>query len=290
MTIWFAAREGARAALIDPRTRVPGFLTTLGIVIGVRGHRDGGDRPGRAVHGRASNFRDSAATCVIVHAGHGARGRAPGRRRGSTQTTRPDSLPRRGIASITPIMFVPNGQATVARRSPDNDSTVLGRRFLPGRRQYWRAARRRLSRQRQRHAPPVAVIGETGARRSVAARRTRSASSSRSTANGVQGHRPARGEGRDRRPEPGRHRVMIPYNTMPAPQGSAASARSSRSSSRSRPRRSRQRAPDDHAAAAHAHKLKTGPRTTSDPQPDRELQDDLQFDPDDRHDRDGEHR
>jgi putative ABC transport system permease protein len=163
VTIWFVAMEGARAALDAIRAHAfRSFLTTLGIVIGVasviamisiiQGLQF---MIGQQFQGLGSNSVTVQSYTALADALQGKRSRL----------TQDDfDLIRfrvEGIQSITPIMYVQNGQATVRYGSQTTSSQVLGTNYsYQDVGQYFCARGRFLSDADNDTRRRVAVIGE----------------------------------------------------------------------------------------------------------------------------------
>jgi putative ABC transport system permease protein len=163
VTIWFAAAEGARAAIESIRAHAfRSFLTTLGIVIGVasviamvsviQGLQF---TIGQQFLGLGSNSVTVQSYTALADALQGKQSRL---------TQQDYDLIRfrvEGISSITPIMFVPNGQATVRYGSQTTVSQVLGTSYsYQDVGQYFSARGRFLSDADNDTRRRVAVIGE----------------------------------------------------------------------------------------------------------------------------------
>jgi len=163
VTIWFVAAEGARAAIESIRAHAfRSFLTTLGIVIGVasviamvsviQGLQF---MIGQQFQGLGSNSVTVQSYTALADALQGKQSRL---------TQYDYDLIRfrvEGIQSITPIMFVPNGQATVRYASQTTTSQVLGTSYsYQDVGQYFSARGRFLSDSDNDTRRRVAVIGE----------------------------------------------------------------------------------------------------------------------------------
>jgi len=163
VTIWFVAAEGARAAIESIRAHAfRSFLTTLGIVIGVasviamvsviQGLQF---MIGQQFQGLGSNSVTVQSYTALADALQGKQSRL---------TQYDYDLIRfrvEGIQSITPIMFVPNGQATVRYGSQTTISQVLGTSYsYQDVGQYFSARGRFLSDSDNDTRRRVAVIGE----------------------------------------------------------------------------------------------------------------------------------
>ena len=163
VTIWFAGAEGARAAIESIRAHAfRSFLTTLGIVIGVasviamvsviQGLQF---MIGQQFQGLGSNSVTVQSYTALADALQGKQSRL---------TQYDYDLIRfrvEGISSITPIMFVPNGQATVRYASQTTISQVLGTSYsYQDVGQYFSARGRFLSDSDNDTRRRVAVIGE----------------------------------------------------------------------------------------------------------------------------------
>jgi putative ABC transport system permease protein len=128
VSIWFAATEGARAALGSIRAHAfRSFLTTLGIVIGVASViamvsiiQGLSFTIGQQFQGLGSNSVTVQSYTALEDALQGRRARL---------TEQDLDLIRfrvEGIQSITPIMYTPNGQAQIRYGSQTTTSQVLG--------------------------------------------------------------------------------------------------------------------------------------------------------------------
>ncbi len=128
VSVWFAATEGARAALGSIQAHAfRSFLTTLGIVIGVASViamvsiiQGLSFTIGQQFEGLGSNSVTVASYTALEDALQGRRARL---------TDEDLDLIRfrvDGIASITPIMFTPNGQGQIRYGSQTTTSQVLG--------------------------------------------------------------------------------------------------------------------------------------------------------------------
>jgi hypothetical protein len=163
VTIWFVAAEGARAAIESIRAHAfRSFLTTLGIVIGVasviamvsviQGLQF---MIGQQFQGLGSNSVTVQSYTALADALQGKQSRL---------TQYDYDLIRfrvEGISSITPIMFVPNGQATVRYGSQTTVSQVLGTSYsYQDVGQYFSSRGRFLSDSDNDTRRRVAVIGE----------------------------------------------------------------------------------------------------------------------------------
>ncbi len=240
-------RGRARGARVDSRARLPELPDDARHRDRRRlGHRDDLDHSGlerhdrRAVRGPRRERRHRA----VVHVARGV-SRGP-HRAAHGGRLQPDSLPRRwprvdhadhADAGASPLGLEGHGDA-----GHRLDVCVSGSRAV------LHDARPVHLRQRQRDAPPRRRDRRAGARRLVVARESarRVHPVQRRMA---QDHRPARGEGRDLRPEPGQsahHSVQHARELA----GQPAPARSVDSAHDSRFGRARQRQRDDHAALA----------------------------------------
>jgi putative ABC transport system permease protein len=163
VTIWFAAAEGARAAIESIYAHAfRSFLTTLGIVIGVASViamvsiiQGLSYMIGQQFQGLGSNSVTVQSYTALADALQGKRSRL-------TQDDF-DLIRFRvdGIASITPIMYVQNGQATVRYGSQTTLSQVLGTTYsYQDVGQYFSARGRFLSDADNDTRRRVAVIGE----------------------------------------------------------------------------------------------------------------------------------
>ena len=162
-SMWFAASEGARAALDSIRAHAfRSFLTTLGIVIGVasviamisiiQGLQF---TIGQQFLGLGSNSVTVQSYTALADALQGKRSRL-------TQDDF-DLIRYRvdGVQSITPIMYVQNGQATVRYASQTTTSQVLGTTYsYQDVGQYYPKDGRFLSASDNDTRRRVAVIGE----------------------------------------------------------------------------------------------------------------------------------
>ena len=163
MTLWFAAAEGARAAISSIHAHAfRSFLTALGIVIGVASViamvsiiQGLSFMIGQQFQGLGSNSVTVQSYTSLEHALQGRRSRL----------TQDDfNLIRYrvdGLESITPIMYIQNGQSTVRYGSQTTVSQVLGTTYafqLVG--QYFAAQGRFLSDSDNDTRRRVAVIGE----------------------------------------------------------------------------------------------------------------------------------
>ncbi len=163
VTVWFAVTEGARAALDSIRAHAfRSFLTTLGIVIGVssviamvsviQGLQF---TIGQQFLGLGSNSVTVQSYTALADALQGKRSRL-------TQDDF-DLIRFRvdGITSITPIMYVQNGQAQIRYGSQTTMSQVLGTTYsYQDVGQYFAARGRFLSDSDNDTRRRVAVIGE----------------------------------------------------------------------------------------------------------------------------------
>ncbi len=163
VTLWFAATEGARAALDSIRAHAfRSFLTALGIVIGVASViamvsiiQGLSFTIGQQFQGLGSNSITVASYTSLEKALQGRRSRL-------TQDDY-DLIRFRvdGLESITPIMYVQNGQSTVRYGSQTTVSQVFGTTYAyqeVG--QYFMAMGRFLSDSDNDTRRRVAVIGE----------------------------------------------------------------------------------------------------------------------------------
>ena len=235
VTIWFAAAEGARAAIESIRAHAfRSFLTTLGIVIGVASVIAMVSVIQGLQYTIGQQFLGLGSNSVTVQSYTALADALQGKRSRLTQYDF-DLIRFRveGISSITPIMYVQNGQATVRYGSQTTTSQVLGTSYTyqDGRSVLLRA-RPVPIRQRQRHASARRSDRRASAPGPVVARRPgrRVHPDQRRVA---QDHRPARGEGRDLGPEPGQPR-NDPVQHDGEPAGRQRLSPISRSSSRSR--------------------------------------------------------
>ena len=244
-------RGRARGDRVDPRARVPELphRARHRDRRGVR-DRDGVDHPGTAASRSASSSRGSAATASPCSRTRRSSTRC---RAGGRDSRRSDFDLIRfrvdGLESITPIMYIQNGQSAVRYGSQTHG--VAGARHhvrVPARRAVLRGAGPVPVRQRQRHAPASRGDRREGARRAVAAEGSarRVHPDQRRVA---QGHRPARAEGRDLRPEPGQSRDdSVQHHGEPA--GQSARARHPGAAHDPRFGRPREHSSDDPASAA----------------------------------------
>jgi putative ABC transport system permease protein len=163
VTMWFAATEGARAALGSIRAHAfRSFLTTLGIVIGVASViamvsiiQGLSFTIGQQFEGLGSNSVTVQSYTALEDALQGRRSRL---------TEEDHHLIRfrdDGIQSITPIMYSPNGQAQVRYGSQTTTSQVLGTTYsYQDVGQYFTLRGRFLSDSDNATRRRVAVIGE----------------------------------------------------------------------------------------------------------------------------------
>jgi putative ABC transport system permease protein len=163
VTLWFAAAEGARAAIDSIRAHAfRSFLTALGIVIGVASViamvsiiQGLSFTIGEQFQGLGSNSITVQSYTSLEHALQGRRSRL-------TQDDF-DLIRFRvdGLESITPIMYIQNGQTSVRYGSQTTVSQVLGTTYAfqhVG--QYFAAQGRFLSDSDNDTRRRVAVIGE----------------------------------------------------------------------------------------------------------------------------------
>jgi putative ABC transport system permease protein len=163
VTLWFAAAEGARAAIASIRAHAfRSFLTALGIVIGVASViamvsiiQGLSFTIGEQFQGLGSNSITVQSYTSLEHALQGRRSRL-------TQNDF-DLIRFRvdGLESITPIMYIQNGQSSVRYGSQSTVSQVLGTTYAfqhVG--QYFAAQGRFLSDSDNDTRRRVAVIGE----------------------------------------------------------------------------------------------------------------------------------
>jgi len=163
VTLWFAAAEGARAAIQSIRAHAfRSFLTALGIVIGVASViamvsiiQGLSFTIGEQFQGLGSNSITVQSYTSLEHALQGRRSRL-------TQNDF-DLIRFRvdGLESITPIMYIQNGQSSVRYGSQTTVSQVLGTTYAfqhVG--QYFAAQGRFLSDSDNDTRRRVAVIGE----------------------------------------------------------------------------------------------------------------------------------
>jgi putative ABC transport system permease protein len=163
VTLWFAATEGARAAVDSIRAHAfRSFLTALGIVIGVASViamvsiiQGLSFTIGQQFQGLGSNSMTVASYTSLERALQGRRSRV----------TQDDydliRLRVEGLESITPIMYIQNGQSQVRYGSQTTMSQVLGTTYAyqdVG--QYFMADGRFLSDSDNDTRRRVAVIGE----------------------------------------------------------------------------------------------------------------------------------
>jgi putative ABC transport system permease protein len=163
VSIWFAATEGARAALGSIRAHAfRSFLTTLGIVIGVASViamvsiiQGLSFTIGQQFQGLGSNSVTVQSYTALEDALQGRRARL---------TEQDLDLIRfrvEGIESITPIMFTTNGQAQIRYGSQTTSSQVLGTTYaFQNVGQYYTQRGRFLSDSDNATRRRVAVIGE----------------------------------------------------------------------------------------------------------------------------------
>ncbi len=163
VTLWFAAAEGARAALGSIRAHAfRSFLTALGIVIGVASViamvsiiQGLSFTIGEQFQGLGSNSITVQSYTSLEHALQGRRSRL-------TQDDF-DLIRFRvdGLESITPIMYIQNGQSSVRYGSQTTVSQVLGTTYaFQNVGQYFAAQGRFLSDSDNDTRRRVAVIGE----------------------------------------------------------------------------------------------------------------------------------
>jgi putative ABC transport system permease protein len=163
VTIWFAAAEGARAAIESIRAHAfRSFLTTLGIVIGVASVIAMVSVIQGLQFTIGQQFLGLGSNSVTVQSYTALADQLQGKRSRLTQDDF-DLVRYRveGISSITPIMYVQNGQATVRYGSQTTASQVLGTSYAyqdVG--QYFSARGRFLSDADNDTRRRVAVIGE----------------------------------------------------------------------------------------------------------------------------------
>jgi putative ABC transport system permease protein len=163
VTMWFAAAEGARAAIESIRAHAfRSFLTTLGIVIGVASVIAMVSVIQGLQYTIGQQFLGLGSNSVTVQSYTALADALQGKQSRLTQYDY-DLIRFRveGMSSITPIMFVPNGQATVRYGSQTTTSQVLGTSYTyqdVG--QYFSARGRFLSDSDNDTRRRVAVIGE----------------------------------------------------------------------------------------------------------------------------------
>jgi putative ABC transport system permease protein len=163
VTLWFAAAEGARAAIASIHAHAfRSFLTALGIVIGVASViamvsiiQGLSFMIGQQFQGLGSNSVTVQSYTSLEHALQGRRSRL---------TQEDFNLIRYrvdGLESITPIMYIANGQSTVRYGSQTTVSQVLGTTYAYQKvGQYFAAQGRFLSDSDNDTRRRVAVIGE----------------------------------------------------------------------------------------------------------------------------------
>ena len=163
VTIWFAAAEGARAAIESIRAHAfRSFLTTLGIVIGVASVIAMVSVIQGLQYTIGQQFLGLGSNSVTVQSYTALADALQGKQSRLTQYDY-DLIRFRvdGISSITPIMFVPNGQATVRYGAQTTVSQVLGTSYsYQDVGQYFSARGRFLSDSDNDTRRRVAVIGE----------------------------------------------------------------------------------------------------------------------------------
>ena len=161
--VWFAATEGARAALGSIRAHgFRSFLTTLGIVIGVASVIAMVSIIQGLSFTIGQQFQGLGSNSVTVQSYTALEDALQGRR--SRLTEEDLELIRYrvpGIASITPVMYSPSGQAQIRYSSQTTTSQVIGTTYSyqhVG--QYFSARGRFLSDSDNDTRRRVAVIGE----------------------------------------------------------------------------------------------------------------------------------
>ena len=161
--MWFAATEGARAALGSIRAHsFRSFLTTLGIVIGVASVIAMVSIIQGLSYMIGQQFEGLGSNSVTVQSYTSLENALQGRRSRLTQEDY-ETIRFRvdGLESITPIMYINNGQSTVRYGSQTTISQILGTTYAfqqVG--QYFAARGRFLSDSDNDTRRRVAVIGE----------------------------------------------------------------------------------------------------------------------------------
>jgi putative ABC transport system permease protein len=161
--IWFAAAEGARAAIGSIRAHAfRSFLTTLGIVIGVASVI----AMVSIIQGLSfmigQQFEGLGSSSVTVRSYTSLENALQGRRARLTQNDLEIIRYRvDGLSSITPIMYTQNGQTQVRYGGQTTVAQVLGTTFtFQGVQQYYSQYGRFLSDSDNQTRRRVAVIGE----------------------------------------------------------------------------------------------------------------------------------
>ena len=163
-SVWFAATEGARAALESIRAHgFRSFLTALGIVIGVASVIAMVSIIQGLNYTIGQQFQGLGSNSVTVQSYTSLENAMQGRRSRLTETDY-DLIRFRvaGLESITPIMYLQNGQSSVRYGSQTTISQVLGTTYqfqVVG--QYFTGRGRFLSDSDNDTRRRVAVIGET---------------------------------------------------------------------------------------------------------------------------------
>jgi len=163
-SLWFAATEGARAALESIRAHgFRSFLTALGIVIGVASVIAMVSIIQGLNYTIGQQFQGLGSNSVTVQSYTSLENAMQGRRSRLTETDY-DLIRFRvaGLESITPIMYLQNGQSSVRYGSQTTISQVLGTTYqfqVVG--QYFTGRGRFLSDSDNDTRRRVAVIGET---------------------------------------------------------------------------------------------------------------------------------
>ncbi len=162
-SIWFAATEGARAALTSIRAHAfRSFLTTLGIVIGVASVIAMVSIIQGLSYLIGQQFEGLGSNSVTVQSYTSLEDALQGRRSRLTQDDL-DLVRYRvdGISSITPIMYLQNGQSPVRYGSQSAIAQVLGTTYsFQEVAQYFSKSGRFLSDSDNATRRRVAVIGE----------------------------------------------------------------------------------------------------------------------------------
>ncbi len=163
VSVWFAATEGARAALGSIQAHAfRSFLTTLGIVIGVASVIAMVSIIQGLSFTIGQQFEGLGSNSVTVASYTALEDQLQGRRARLTEQDL-DLIRFRvdGIASITPIMFTPNGQGQIRYGSQTTTSQVLGTTYtFQDVAQYFSQRGRFLSDSDNATRRRVAAIGE----------------------------------------------------------------------------------------------------------------------------------
>jgi putative ABC transport system permease protein len=163
VTLWFAAAEGARAALASIHAHAfRSFLTALGIVIGVASVIAMVSIIQGLSFTIGQQFQGLGSNSITVQSYTSLEKALQGRRSRLTQEDF-DLIRYRvdGLESITPIMYIQNGQSSVRYGSQSTVSQVLGTTYafqIVG--QYYASRGRFLSDSDNETRRRVAVIGE----------------------------------------------------------------------------------------------------------------------------------